>query len=231
VQFPDARILIFARAPVPGRVKTRLIPALGAEGACALYRDCLLHVVEVACVEALAPVELWCDPDVTHPVFAQLAARWPLSLRVQQGDDLGARMRHAVATALHGARKVVLIGSDVPALGPVHLQRALRDLEESEVVMNPAEDGGYVLLGVCADHPSLFEDMPWGSEQVAAETRRRCRVAGLRLREGEGLWDLDRPSDLPRLAAVPAMVAWTERVQHLPGECRLLARLTPGWGE
>ena len=230
MQFPDARILIFARAPVPGRVKTRLIPALGTEGACALYRDCLLHVVEMACVAGLAPVELWCAPDATHPVFAQLASRWPLTLRVQQGDDLGARMRHAAAAALHGARKVVLIGSDVPALGSVHLQRALCDLEAFEVVMNPAEDGGYVLLGVRTDHPGLFEDMPWGGEQVAAETRRRCRAAGLRLREGERLWDLDRPNDLARLAAVPALEAWVGRVQHLPSECPP-ATLPPSRGE
>ncbi len=218
MRFPDARILIFARAPLPGRVKTRLIPALGAGGACDLYRACLQRVVGMACAARLAPVTLCCAPDACHPLFAELAARWPLALRAQSGGDLGARMRHAVAAALSGADRVLLIGSDVPVLRAGHLAAALHALETVDVVMNPAEDGGYVLLGLRADWSVLFTDMPWGSDRVAAETRRRCRAAGLHLHEGECLWDLDRPEDLMRLDSVPGLVGDQGNPQHLPSE-------------
>ncbi|RMG35245.1 MAG: glycosyltransferase [Gammaproteobacteria bacterium] len=201
MRFPDARILIFARAPVPGRVKTRLVPVLGAEGACALYVDCLKQTVALACDAALAPVSLHCTPDASHPLFTRLAEKYPLTLAVQQGVNLGARMAAAARRALTHASAALLIGSDVPPLGARHLSEALQRLYEGDaVVMAPAEDGGYVLLGLRQPQPQLFTDMPWGSDRVAELTRWRCRRMGLRLGELETLWDLDRPEDLARMS-------------------------------
>lgn len=202
MQLADARILIFAKAPQPGRVKTRLIPALGEEGACALHRRLLRHTVHQLCSAALAPVELWCAPDCDHPVFAELASVYPVALFSQEGGDLGQRMAHAAAQALGRASQVLLVGTDAPTLLPHHLQRALIALDEAEVVMIPAEDGGYVLLGLRDQVPGLFDKMPWGTDRVAELTRSRCADLGLVLTELEELWDIDRPEDLARYSAL-----------------------------
>lgn len=205
MRLPDARILIFAKAPRPGRVKTRLIPALGEAGACALHTRLLRHTLHKLCGAALAPVELWCAPDCDHPVFAELARTYPVALFSQQGADLGQRMAHAASQALERTPRVLLVGIDAPALAPGHLQRALFALEEAEVVMIPAEDGGYVLLGLRDRVPGLFDRMPWGTDRVAELTRSRCSDLGLTTRELETLWDVDRPEDLARLTRDSAL--------------------------
>ncbi len=204
MRLADARILIFAKAPQPGRVKTRLVPALGEAGACALHARLLRHTVHGLCGAALAPVELWCAPDCDHPAFAELARAYPVALFSQQGADLGQRMAHAAAQALERAPRVLLVGTDAPALLPGHLQQALSALDEAEVAMVPAEDGGYVLLGMRDRVPGLFERMPWGTDQVAELTRSRCADLGLVLRELETLWDVDRSEDLVRLTGYSA---------------------------
>lgn len=205
MRFPDARILIFAKAPQRGRVKTRLMPVLGAEGACALHERLLYQTVERCCRAALAPVELWCTPGVDHPAFERLAASFRLERFAQQGADLGERMAHAARAAFRRANRVLLIGTDAPALAPGHLQEALLGLEHAVVMMAPAEDGGYVLLGLRRPVPELFERMPWGSDRVAMLTRRRCAAQGLPLHELETLWDVDRPEDLARLGGISAL--------------------------
>ncbi len=161
---------------------------------------CLRETVARVCGAGLAPVTLCCTPDADHPLFRELAARHGLDLAVQQGKDLGARMYHAAAEAFRHADAVVLIGSDIPPLRAHHLADGLERLYRGdEVAMAPAEDGGYVLLGLRRPRPALFRDMPWGSDRVAALTRDRCRAAGVPLGELETLWDLDRPEDLRRL--------------------------------
>ena len=220
MRFPDARILIFARAPRPGRVKTRLIPVLGGQGACAFHAACLRHTLERLGRRPPAPLELWVT-DTSDPLLGSLAGRHGCGLRRQQGDDLGQRMWHAAREALGRASRVVLVGTDVPLLDSAYLETALQRLEEgAEVVMGPAEDGGYVLLGLGQAWPELFDAMPWGSDKVAERTRQRCRRSGLRLEELPLLWDIDRPQDLWRLERErDAALLPLQRVlrQHLPG--------------
>ena len=200
MQFPDSRILIFAKAPEAGRVKTRLIAALGAQGAADFYRRLLDSTVERAVGALLAPVECCCTPTVEHAVFSGLAARHGVALTLQAGDDLGARMQSSAQHALAGCSSLLLIGADCPALLPRHMARALDWLRQGQdAVLGPAEDGGYVLLGLKQAPAELFSDIPWGSSRVLEMTRQRLQRLGWRWRELEPLWDVDRAEDLARM--------------------------------
>lgn len=196
---PERRILVFAKAPVPGRVKTRLIPALGPEGAARLYRRMVEHALGSAAAAGLGTVELWCAPDDTDPFLRACAGRHGAPLRVQRGRDLGERMADALATALESGARAVLVGSDCPALDARRLAEAFRALEEVEAVFNPAEDGGYMLVGLRRPLPEAFRDIPWSGPEVMERTRERLRALGVGWRELPALWDVDRPEDLARL--------------------------------
>ena len=194
------RVIVFARAPEPGKVKTRLIPALGVAGAAALYRRLVLHAIGAAKEADSGPVELWCAPDASQPFFADCARRLGVSLHPQAEGDLGERMRQAFIAVLGRSVRAILVGSDIPALSAPYVRDADRALSGGDdVVIGPAEDGGYVLIGLKRCEPELFREIPWGGPSVLAETRRRIARLGLRCRELPVLWDLDRPEDLERL--------------------------------
>ena len=193
-------VMVFARAPTPGEAKTRLIPALGAAGAAALHRRLVMHCLRAATGAQLGPVELWCAPDAGDPFFHECERRFGVSLRSQGQGDLGARMRGAFEAALARASRAILVGSDIPALSAQYLRDAVRALAGGDdVVIGPAEDGGYVLVGLSRCDPELFRGIPWGGSEALAETRRR--IAGLSWHSSElpVLWDVDRPEDLERL--------------------------------
>lgn len=203
MRFPSARILVFAKAPIAGACKTRLAPALGDEGAARLAEALLYDTVARLSLARLAPIDLWCTPDAAHPLFIALAERFELQLKTQQGADLGARMQSAAAATLAHAQRLVLIGADCPDLDAEYLQQALSALSQYPAVLGPADDGGYVLLGLrremTASLATLFAPMPWGSDQVAARTRKRMHAAGLDWLELPRLADIDRPEDLLRV--------------------------------
>jgi len=194
-------LVVFAKAPEPGRVKTRLIPGLGEAGAAALHRRLVAHSLAVSTQAAIGPVELWCTPDSGHAFFEECRGRFGVSLHTQGEGDLGARMQHAFESALARGTRAILMGSDIPALSGRYLRDADRALEGRDAVIGPAEDGGYVLIGLSRCHPELFRDIPWGGRDVLAKTRRR--IAALRWSSSElaALWDLDRPEDLDRMSA------------------------------
>lgn len=200
MQFPDSRILIFAKAPQAGRAKTRLIPTLGAEGAARLQQRLLETTVAWVCNASLCPVTLCCAPDETHPAFQGLADRFELTLRAQCAGDLGRRMADAAGDALAEAGQVLLIGTDCPVMDVGYLQQALQRLQAGhEAVLGPAEDGGYVLLGLRRLLPNLFADMPWGSGEVLALSRQRLAEVAATTALLSPLWDLDRAADWRRL--------------------------------
>ena len=192
------RVAIFAKAPVAGEVKTRLIPLLGAEGAARLHAALVRRALATAVQARIGAVELWCAPDASHPFFAQCAAEFGASLHRQEGADLGARMAHAFEHAFAGGRSLVLIGSDCPALQPPDLRAAAKALADHDAVLAPAEDGGYVLVGL-ARRLAIFEDIAWGGADVMARTQARLDAAGARWRQLPTLWDVDRPEDYARL--------------------------------
>ena len=197
-------IAVLAKAPIPGFAKSRLAPALGEEGAAALQAKLIARTVATACRAALGPVSLWASPEISHPMFHALAQQHLLTLAQQPEADLGQRMLTAVCAA---AGPCLVIGTDCPALSVDHLHSAATHLRCGiDAVLIPAGDGGYVLIGMRAPQPALFDGIAWGTDTVAAETRRRLAHLGLSWREPAQLWDIDRPEDVARLRE-PAMRA------------------------
>ena len=193
----DCAVLIFAKAPQPGRVKTRLIPALGEAGATRLYSGLLRRQIEWISRQTPYAIELWVTPDDRHPLLQELSSKFASRMSLQEGGDLGERMGHATEQALQRHRRVLLLGVDCPALTAFHLQQSVSWLESgADAVLGPAQDGGYVLLGVNAYHSALFEGHAWGGDHVARTTREAMTRIGWQWRELPPLWDLDRPDDL-----------------------------------
>lgn len=206
--FPNARVLIFAKAPVAGEVKTRLIPPLSAAGAAQLHARFIRRTLSVVCDSNLCPVQLWCSPQPHHPFFVDCRQSFPVSLHTQRGADLGERMRQAAASALAETNYALVIGCDCPALTAVYLRQALTALKKGyNAVLGPAEDGGYVLLGLQHADPELFSDIAWGTAAVLDSTRRRLRRLKRRWHELAVQWDVDRPEDLLRLKRNRALAA------------------------
>lgn len=199
MQYPDNRLLIFTKPPLPGRTKTRLIPALGALGAARLQERLSRRLLRDLSGHALCPLELWAAFEPEHHLFQELSQEHGVPVYLQQGDDLGARMAHAAQQALARAQRVILIGTDCPLLGGEQIQSACRALEQYPAVLGPVEDGGYALLGLREHAPLLFSDMPWSTHRVAELTRQRMRTLSWNWAELPTLWDLDRPADLRRL--------------------------------
>lgn len=204
-------LIVFAKAPLPGLAKTRLAAVLGAEGAAALALHLLQHAVAQAALvvkdlgaAAASRLELCVTPDVQHPAFQALRQAHRLQLTLQGEGDLGQRMDRALTRALaatppgSGATRprVLLMGSDAPALRAPVLHAALRALDSADAVFVPARDGGYVLVGLCREAPMLFEGMTWSTPQVMQHTRVRAAAAGLRVAELAPLPDIDEPADL-----------------------------------
>ncbi|MDH5180828.1 MAG: TIGR04282 family arsenosugar biosynthesis glycosyltransferase [Gammaproteobacteria bacterium] len=201
VPYPNARLIIFSRAPQPGHCKTRIAATIGDAAAADLQAQLLTEKAAMACTAPLCPIELWCAPDCRHPLFQSLAAEYPLTLHQQAGADLGERMYHAMSAT--PAEYTIIIGTDCPLLDRPYIKTALQMLAEgSEMVIGPAEDGGYVLLGLRHIEPTLFRDVEWGTARVLAQTLNAADRAGLSVRQLAMLWDLDRPEDLSRYQVV-----------------------------
>lgn len=191
-------LTVLAKAPVPGFAKTRLIPALGANGAAALAERLLDHAVSQALASGLRP-RLLGAPDASHPAFQRHAAVAELG---SQGEgDLGARMHRALSHDLAQHPRALLIGTDAPALDAARLREAAEALRSHDAVFVPALDGGYALVGLRRPCEALFTGMTWSTTQVMADTRERARAAGLRWCELAPVADIDEPADLAHLPA------------------------------
>ena len=202
-------IAVFAKAPMAGQAKTRLIPALGPQGAARLQRRLTRRAVETALRAQLGAVTLWCAPDAQHRFFRALRQSTGVGLHVQPACDLGGRMLEAFRCHCPDG-PLLLIGTDCPALRSDDLLRAAQVLREGDdAVFLPAEDGGYVLIGLRQPLPALFDGIAWGTGSVMEATRTRMRAIGATWREPKMLWDVDRPVDLPRLDAL-----WRDEAQR-----------------
>jgi uncharacterized protein len=193
------RIIIFSRLPEPGTTKTRMIPALGPDGAAELQRQMTLHALEQArafAKERSAEVEVRFvggDADAMADCFGD-----GVSYRPQSNGDLGVKMERAASVAFdEGAERVVIIGSDCPGITPKVLQDAFGQLREQDLVLGPATDGGYYLIGMGRRLPELFHGPDWGSDTVFDSTVQIARKHGISLGLLQRLDDVDRPDDLP----------------------------------
>lgn len=197
-----AAVLVFARVPQPGAVKTRLVPLLGPEGAAALHAKLVKRTLETARKAALRPLEIHCAPDEDDPFFRFCASHYGAAIRAQVQGDLGARMLAAFTQAFSARARILLVGSDCPALTASHLRQAERTLRDgADAVFVPCEDGGYALIGLTRADARLFDGIAWGSDTVMKETRTRLKQLGWNWRELDTLWDVDRPEDYRRLLA------------------------------
>jgi rSAM/selenodomain-associated transferase 1 len=245
----DVALVVFAKAPVPGTVKTRLVAAAGggrsglsAEAAAALHAAFVRDVCERGARVGFGRLRLYAAGELRHPLFTEIAERSGYELRPQEGADLGARMHHAIAAELRGASAVVLIGTDSPTLPAVHLERAGTCLAagEGDVVLGPAIDGGYYLIGARREVPELFAPgIAWSTERVLTETLRRLhglvrREPGFSVRLLPPFYDVDTPDDLARLGAdlgaiesgrSPPGTAGPVRIDDAPHTRALLAEL------
>ena len=198
----ETRVIVFARAPEPGVAKTRLIPLLGAERAAALQGILLERALATAINANIGRVELWCAPSAQHPLLAACAQRHGIDAVTQCDGDLGARMQHAAAATLAANARAIIIGTDCPALTADELRAAANALDrEHDAVLIPAEDGGYVLIGLNGWDARLFSGIAWGGDQVANATRARFAAMHWRWHELPSSWDVDCPADFTRLQA------------------------------
>jgi len=194
-------IIIFAKAPVAGLAKTRLIPALGAAGAAALAERMLAHAAQVAAAAAPDTLEVCAAPEAEHPAFGRLARDHGLQLSTQGDGDLGQRMHRAFLRTLARHYRAVIIGTDAPALDAPSLRQAQSALDEHDAVFVPALDGGYALIGLRQPHACLFDGIAWSTSAVMAQTRDRLQAAGLRWAELPAVADVDEPADLVHVPA------------------------------
>ena len=190
-------IVILASAPIPGFAKAQLIPTIGAHAAAVLQERLTERTVATAFAAGVGSVTLCCAPDGTHDSFLKMVGRMKITLKPQPQGDLGARMLAAMAGS---AGPVLVIGTDCPALTEIHLRSAATALHDgTDVVLIPAERGGYVLLGMRKVQPALFSNIAWGRSTVLAELRARIVDQRLMLVERPPLWDVETEIDLARL--------------------------------
>lgn len=198
-------LVIFAKAPIPGQVKTRLCPPLTPDEAATLHGSFVLDTLErtkLAATTLKLPCDryLACAPSSTHVFFKIMEERHGVKVIDQVGEDLGARMHQAFETIFaRGYRHVLIIGTDVPTVPLDHLKQALTKLEQHDLVLGPAQDGGYYLVGIKQPHPTLFRDIPWSTDQVLKLTQDKAATLGLKAALLE-LWrDVDTIADLQAL--------------------------------
>ena len=193
---PEPLIQIFCKAPVIGQVKTRLTSTLGARGALNLYQQMFERLIADLSTSRFK-TELWISPDKEHSFFQQ----YQLPRFRQTDGDLGASMCAALNAGLTRHESVILLGTDLPLIDRPYIEQAVSLLQSHDVVLGPAEDGGYGLVGVNAKTPGMFSNIDWGTERVLSQTCARLNRSGLDFSLLPLIWDVDRPADLPRYEA------------------------------
>ena len=190
-------VVIFAKSPTSGPVKTRLQNLLGPEAARRLAEAFLYDTIETARRLTAVQIFLACSPSQRDPCFQKLEQRYRITLIDQKGRDLGQRMSEAFRELKQrGFRKILIIGSDLPTLPISHLRQAFRLLLRYKIVVGPSLDGGYYLIGISQHVPPIFDGIPWSTEQVFVMTMEKILEAKLSCGLLPFWYDVDRPEDL-----------------------------------
>ena len=202
-RYPNALIIVFCKAPIVHHVKTRLMPYLTAQQAVDAHVELTERTLDLVTSSQLAPIQLWCSPDTQHTYFEQCAKKHKLDLYQQCEGDLGTKMHDAICSGLKHAQQVILVGTDCPSFVYSDLEQAIQALVEGDdVALGPAEDGGYVLIGMSKPYQQLFQDIAWGSDLVLSQTK--CKIKELKLShfETRSQWDVDNFKDWRRYLQV-----------------------------
>ena len=211
-------LCVFVKAPVPGRVKSRLARELGAGAALEAYRILVERELE-AITQVDFPVELWVSGDPENPLVTDWSRRYALPVRRQPPGDLGQKMHAAIAGCCDAGRPGIVIGSDLPAVDADYVNQAASLLAERDLVLGPAEDGGYALIGSKTPLATLFAGIDWGTGRVCRQTREKIDRLGLSSAELPVTWDVDTLAD------------WRRFIRHqLPvpaGDADALAKARP----
>jgi uncharacterized protein len=208
-----AALVIFAKAPIPGQVKTRLCPPLTPDEAATLHGSFVLDTLErtrtvVAKLKLPFDRYLACSPASNAVFFKIMEERQSVKLIDQEGDNLGARMNRAFETIFaRGYQHVLIVGTDVPSLPLEYYRQALTLLDEHDVVVGPALDGGYYLIGLNKPMPALFENIPWSTDRVLSLTHEKAKGLGLRIGLLPEWRDIDTIDDLGALTEASSLDA------------------------
>jgi len=199
MQFDHSVILLYAKAPVENKVNTRLIPDIGVQAATRLQHDLIHERLSLLTSAKLCDVRLMCAPDLHDDCFLQCEKQYPITLFGQSGDELGERMFNGIRDALKHYRYCIVIGTDAPSLDIKKINGVLEKLHTgSDVVIVPAEDGGYVLIAMRQAHEFLFQEISWGSAEVMQQTRNKLIEENVSFEELATCWDIDRLEDYQR---------------------------------
>ncbi len=197
--FPDTKILVFTKPPIAGKCKSRLVPVLGEEGAAQLQAWLIKKIIADLAEFNLCPFEIWQSEPTS--CFSDLFVEKDVSVAVhtQQGNTLGERMSNAMQQTLEDVSSVIIIGSDCILYSETYIKIAIICLNTESLVIGPAADGGYVLIGANQHYPAIFENISWGSSRVFQQTLLKVQHKGIAYNVLEELWDIDTPSDLDKL--------------------------------
>ncbi len=194
--YPNVLIQVLCKAPIPGQVKTRLMPDLSAEQAARIHQQLTRRTLELVTSSNLCPVQLWCSPDTTHSFFKQMKDDYALALLPQSPGDLGQRMYTALSSGSKTSDHMILLGCDCPSLNKEDLAYAIKALITIyDTVLAPAEDGGYCLIGMNTPQAELFNHIVWGSNEVLNKTREKILKLKLNCLELDTQWDVDNYAD------------------------------------
>lgn len=197
-------IVVLAKSPEPGRVKTRLIPVLGEQQATLVYQRLLQHTLTLAskyaCQSSDIEAYLFLSGDAENTAYKKIRFGLTLNVADQAQGDLGSRMSHALGTALEKHDQAVIVGADCPGINSAYLDQAFAQLEHKDLVFGPALDGGYVLLGLKQIHPSMFENMPWSQANLLQQSLARAQLQQLAVATLAPLGDVDYAEDLDLLS-------------------------------
>lgn len=190
------KLIIFTKSPEIGKVKTRLQPEYSEEQSLELHRKLLLNTLELSNNLENIDVELCCTPNRNTSFFLECENNFPIKLSNQEGDDLGERMAFSISVALQTYGKVIIIGTDCPAINRSYLDEAITALDDHDAIIGPAADGGYVLLALRKFSLELFSDFSWGTNSVLSQTREVLNDLSWSYKELGIMRDIDRAEDL-----------------------------------